>query len=101
MNAVIYFPKPDIDLGRKPICRLGVFYSIHYQFFTPFPPVLVYENIPHNGEQPGFYIGTWMILISISEGFVECFLAKILGCLMVFCKRDSKWPKPFSIVQNQ
>ena len=66
-----------------------------------FAAVVVDEDVPHDGEQPGFDVGAYVVLLAIGKCLVQGFLVEVVSGLAVTRKVDGKGLQEVGIGKEQ
>ncbi len=66
-----------------------------------FAAVVVDEDVPHDGEEPGFDVGADVVLLAVGKGLVEGFLVEVVCGLAVAREVDGEGLEKIGVVYQQ
>jgi hypothetical protein len=90
-----------VDCGLIVIQEEIIRRIVEYGILLGLTTVVIDENVPHDGVQPGFDIGADTVLLMIGQCPEHRFLQKIFRSLLIFRERHRKGLEELRILQQQ
>ena len=66
-----------------------------------FAAIVIDEDVPHDGEQPGFDVGAYVVLLAIGKCLIEGFLVEVVRGLAITREVDGKGLQEVGIGKEQ